>query len=92
MAPLILFGAGINLLLLTSPIFMMQVFDRVLTSGRPETLVFLTLIAVIALGVLGALDMVRMKMLSRVGIWLEKRLAPDVLEMCLAARGSWATR
>lgn len=85
-APLILFGAGINLLLLTSPIFMMQVFDRVLTSGRPETLVFLTLIAVIALGVLGALDMVRMRMLSRVGIWLEKRLAPDVLQMCLRAR------
>jgi len=86
LAPLILFGAGINLLLLTSPIFMMQVFDRVLTSGRPETLIFLTLIAMISLGVLGALDMVRMKMLSRVGIWLEKRLAPDVLQMCLRAR------
>lgn len=85
-APLILFGTGINLLLLTSPIFMMQVFDRVLTSGRPETLVFLTLIAVIAIGVLGALDMVRMKMLSRVGIWLERRLAPDVLQTCLRAR------
>jgi PrtD family type I secretion system ABC transporter len=84
--PLLVFGAGINLLLLTSPIFMMQVFDRVLTSGRPETLVFLTLIAIVALGVLGALDMVRMKMLSRVGIWLEKQLAPDVLQMCLRAR------
>lgn len=85
-APLIVFGAGINLLLLTSPVFMMQVFDRVLTSGRAETLVFLTLISVIALGVLGALDMVRMRILSRVGIWLEKRLAPDVLQACLRAR------
>ncbi len=76
--PLIVFSILLNLLLLVSPIYMMQVFDRVLTSGRGETLIFLTLIAMVAMGVLGILEWARMGMLSRIGIWLEKRLAPDI--------------
>jgi ABC-type bacteriocin/lantibiotic exporter with double-glycine peptidase domain len=57
----------INLLILTSPIYMMQVYDRVLTSGRTETLVLLTIIAGIAVLVLGLLEMVRSKVLGRIG-------------------------
>src|SRR5512132_2238518 len=64
---------------LTSPIYMMQVYDRVLWSGRLETLVLLTLIAALAVLVLGLLEMVRIKMLARIGQWLDWRLSPEVI-------------
>jgi PrtD family type I secretion system ABC transporter len=78
--PGLLFIAGIslliNLLLLTSSIYMMQVFDRVLTSGHLETLGFLTLIALIAIAVYAVLEGVRSGTLARIGSWLEAALAP----------------
>ena len=83
---LLLFSLCLNLLLLTSPIYMMQVFDRVLSSGRPETLLFLTLIAVVAMAVLGALETARGRVLSRAAIWLERRLAPDLIAASLRVR------
>ena len=52
---LAVFSLFINLLILTSPIYMMQVYDRVLASGRIETLVMLTVIAGVAVLVLGLL-------------------------------------
>ena len=48
-AMLVLFSCGINLLILASPLYMWQIYDRVLASGRVETLVFLTLITAAAL-------------------------------------------
>lgn len=74
-----LFSLFINLLILTSPIYMMQVYDRVLASGKIETLVMLTLIAGIAVLVLGLLEMVRGKILARLAQWLERRLSPDLI-------------
>src|SRR5262249_56307730 len=44
-----MFSLAINVLMLTLPVYMLQVYDRVLTTGRVETLVMLTLIATIAL-------------------------------------------
>lgn len=78
-ALLMLFSFGINLLVLTSPIYMMQVYDRVLGSGHIETLVFLTVIAGIAVLCLGALEMVRGFLLGRMGRWLEQRLSPALI-------------
>src|SRR5688572_7839807 len=45
------FSLFLNLLALVSSLYMMQVFDRVLSSGSRETLVLLTLVAVGALAV-----------------------------------------
>ena len=53
------FSFAMNVLILVSPIYMMQMYDRVLASGRIETLVMLTVIAGIAVLVLGVLEMVR---------------------------------
>lgn len=69
----------LNLLMLVSPIYMMQVFDRVLTSGRVETLIMLTLIAAVAIFVLGQLDTLRQRTLTRIGLWFDQRLAIPVL-------------
>ena len=60
-----LFSLCINLLLLTVPLYMLQVFDRVLASQSQETLVFLTIIAVAAVLVLGLLELVRSRILVR---------------------------
>lgn len=81
--PVIAFSFVFNLLMLVSPIYMMQVFDRVLTSGRTETLLVLTLIAVGALFVLGQMDTYRNRILMRIGVWLDKALSLRVLSASL---------
>lgn len=73
------FSLGVNLLMLTAPLFMLQLFDRVLTSRSTDTLVVLVLIAGVALIVMTILDILRGMMLVRLGAWLEWRLAGDVL-------------
>ncbi|MGH6912953.1 MAG: type I secretion system permease/ATPase, partial [Geminicoccales bacterium] len=70
----------LNLLALTSPLYMFQVFDRVLASGRVETLVALTVIAAFALLCLSGLEVVRLRMLARIGAWLDRALTRAVLE------------
>jgi PrtD family type I secretion system ABC transporter len=82
-AALVLFSCGINLLILSSPLYMWQIYDRVLASGRVETLVFLTLITAAALFGLGALDAVRGHILGRMGRWLDRRLTPDLITASL---------
>lgn len=69
----------LNLLMLVSPIYMMQVFDRVLSSGRVETLIMLTIIAAGAILVLGQLETLRQRVLTRVGFWMDGRLAIPLL-------------
>jgi PrtD family type I secretion system ABC transporter len=71
----------INLLMLTSSIYMMQVFDRVLVSRSGETLVMLTLIAFIALSTMAALDIIRTRIMQKVGGWLDDQISPVVLNM-----------
>jgi ATP-binding cassette subfamily C protein EexD len=53
------FSLVMNLLLLAPPLYMLQVFDRVLTSRSNETLVALTLACAMALAAMAALDLVR---------------------------------
>ncbi len=77
---LCMFSFFINLLILTSPIYMMQTFDRVLANGRVETLVFLTLIAGVAVLTMGLLEAVRARILARIGRWFERKLAPDFIK------------
>src|SRR5919112_3409339 len=77
------FSLVINILMLTSSLYMMQVFDRVLTSGSLGTLVFLTLAAAGALGLMALLDFVRSRILSGLGEWINRRLGPITLERSL---------
>jgi ATP-binding cassette subfamily C protein/ATP-binding cassette subfamily C exporter for protease/lipase/ATP-binding cassette subfamily C protein EexD len=70
----------LNLLALASPLYMFQVFDRVLASGRVETLVALTAVAAFALVCLGALEVIRSRSLARISTWLDRALARIVLK------------
>ncbi len=65
--------------MLTTSIYMMPIFDRVLGSGSLETLVYLTVVATGAIFFLSLLEVVRSRMLARISTWLEARLAPAAL-------------
>jgi PrtD family type I secretion system ABC transporter len=82
---IMVFSLAINLLTLATPLYMMQVFDRVLGSRSGDTLVMLTLITVLAIGVLALLEAIRAQMLVRVGNWLDDRLGPTVFSGALRA-------
>ncbi len=73
------FSLFINLLMLTLPLYMLQVFDRVLTSQSVDTLIYLTLIAVVALVVMSLLDFSRGRMLVHVGHWLDEKLGAEAV-------------
>ncbi|RDD62267.1 type I secretion system permease/ATPase [Ferruginivarius sediminum] len=72
------FSFFINLLMLVAPLYMLQVYDRVLTSRNETTLVMLTIIAVGMLIVFGCLDLVRSRVLVRIGTRLDERLKGTV--------------
>lgn len=76
----------INVLMLTSPLYMQQTFDRVLSTGRLETLWMLTGIAGLALLLLGALDSLRASITVRVGCWLNEVLGPVLLASSVRSR------
>jgi len=76
---LFVFSLFINLLVLSVPIYMMQIFDRALSSGRIETLVLLTLVAAVAALAFGLLDTARTRLMARISGWLERKLAPELI-------------
>jgi PrtD family type I secretion system ABC transporter len=81
--PFFLSAAGfsllVNLLLLAPALFMLQVFDRVLTSRSMETLIMLFILVIGALLFMAYLDMIRSRLLTAAAVTLEKRLGPRVL-------------
>ena len=86
MIVLALFSLAINLMMLASPIYMLQVYDRVLTTGRIETLVLLTILMFAAFAVLGLLDTIRGMISARMACWLNARLSPILLASSVRAR------
>jgi PrtD family type I secretion system ABC transporter len=73
-----IFSAIINLLLLTSPVFMLQVYDRVLTSRSHQTLIALLGIATLLLLLMAILDQLRSSILIRIGLALDRSLREHV--------------
>ena len=93
------YGCSYNLLLLAPSIYLLQIYDRVLSSRSADTLLMLTLIVALAVVVGGVLDALRRAVLGRIGAWLDDRLRPAVLSACFeyayrsdAARASEAYR
>ena len=66
-----LFSCAVNLLMLTGPLFMLQIYDRVLTSRSVPTLVALFILIVVLFGFLGFFDFLRTRVLSRIGTKLD---------------------
>jgi ATP-binding cassette, subfamily C, bacterial PrsD len=77
----------INLLMLTAPIFMLQVYDRVLPSRSVATLVGLAGITLVLLVIQSVLEVFRARILSRFGRLIDERLGHRIFQ-ALLARGS----
>ena len=85
------FSLFINFLMLVPAIYMLQLYDRVLTSGSQSTLLMLTLIMLLLLITMGTLEWVRGQILIRVGVRLElllnKRLFGLTFKQALFTNG-----
>ena len=74
-----LFSAMANILMLVAPVYMLQMYDRVLTSASFETLIVLTVVAVFLLACFGLLDWVRQRLMARIALSLNYEVLDDVL-------------
>lgn len=90
------FSSLVNILMLVSPVYMLQMYDRVLTSASAETLLMLTLIAVFLLACFGLLEWVRQRLMQRIALALGLNMANDVLSSAfrsnLASQGQAASQ
>ncbi len=75
----VFFSFFVNLLMLTVPIYLLQLYDRVIPNRSTETLIFLTIIAVAALITLSVLDATRSAILTKMGSWLDRRLSSHII-------------
>ncbi|KAA5595743.1 type I secretion system permease/ATPase [Blastochloris sulfoviridis] len=73
-----LFSAVVNLLMLTGPLYMLQVYDRVLVSRSVPTLVALTVLLVGAYAFQGMLDIIRSRVVLRIGALFERQIGGEV--------------
>jgi PrtD family type I secretion system ABC transporter len=80
------FSLVINLLLLAPALYMLQVFDRVLTSRHEETLLMLTLGTLLALVMSALLDMMRGWLLAAAAVLLDRRVGPLALERIVTGK------
>ena len=80
------FSLVVNLLMLTTSIYMMQVFDRVLATRSTDTLLYLTLIALGAILAMALLEVARTQILSRSAAWIEQSVAPEAVARAVEAQ------
>ena len=77
------FSLVLNILMLVPALFMLQVFDRVVSSRSVETLVMLFVLTLMALMCMAYLDAIRARLLARAAIRMESELGPRVLTSML---------
>jgi ATP-binding cassette subfamily C protein len=83
-AAVVVFSAFVNLLVLTGPLYMLQVYDRVLGSGSEATLVALSLVLIFLFIAMGVLDFVRGKVMALVAARFQDRLDRRVFSAAMA--------
>lgn len=74
------FSMLINLLMLASPLYMMQLYDRVLPSRSVPTLIALSVLFVGIVAVIGGFEFLRSRVMVRMGTGLDRRLAARVFD------------
>lgn len=80
----VLFSCAINLLFLAAPLYMLQVYDRVMASGNVNTLIALTIAVTLAYAAQSTLDAVRGRLLLRVGNLFNETLRERVFQAEMA--------
>ncbi len=77
------FSIFVNLLMLTGPLFMLQIYDRVLTSRSEETLAALLILVTGLFAMLGILEFIRGRILARAGARFQSLLDSRVMTAVL---------
>ncbi|WP_374385923.1 type I secretion system permease/ATPase [Brevundimonas sp.] len=84
----VVFGGGVNILFLASPLFLLQIYNRVIPSGSLPTLIMLFVVLIVALGTMALLDAIRTQVLIKAAARLDRllslRLFQAVLDLPLA--------
>ncbi|GKY88799.1 type I secretion system permease/ATPase [Sinisalibacter aestuarii] len=78
-----IFSVFVNILMLTGPIYMLQIYDRVLGSRSEATLIALTLLMAFFFLIMGVLDYARGRVLARIGATFQARLDRRVFSAVL---------
>ncbi|WP_425073181.1 type I secretion system permease/ATPase [Sagittula sp. S175] len=78
-----IFSALVNLLMLTGPLYMLQVYDRVLGSRSEATLIALSAVVLFLYGMMGVLDYVRGRIMGRVAARFQAALDLRVFDAVL---------
>jgi len=81
-----IFSFFVNMLMLTGPLYMLNVYDRVLGSRSLETLIALSVLVAFLFGLMGLLDVVRSHVMARVGARFQARLDERVFSAGLRAQ------
>jgi len=84
------FSAAVNLLYFAPPLYMMQVYDRVIPTRGSLTLLFVSLIGAFALISLALLDGLRQGLLARMAARLDRLLSQPVILAQFAGRAGGA--
>lgn len=80
-----IFSFFVNMLMLTGPLYMLNVYDRVLGSRSFETLIALSVLVGFLYGMMGILDYVRGRVMGRVGARFQSRMDRRVFSAVLKA-------
>lgn len=82
---------AINILMLTGPLFMLQIYDRVLSSRSIPTLVALLGLVVLLYAGMAVLEFIRTRILSRIAHGLDVKVAPSLFQYWLQKSAGGAT-
>ena len=78
-------SVAINLLMFVSPLYMLQVYDRVLQSRSVTTLLMITFVALAMLAVYAILEWLRSRILVRAGMRFDEMIAQALFNRVIAA-------
>ena len=84
------FAFVINLLMLITPLYSLQVLDRVIGSGSLETLLMLSIVIGFIYFVYGLLQIARSFTLIKVGEWLDNNVSPIIFGHAVSASATQA--
>lgn len=89
-ADLFVFSLVISVLMLATPLYLLQIYDRVLASASVDTLLFLSMIVLVALIANGVVDEIRARYADRLALSIDKAMASGAFAASLAGPGAAA--
>lgn len=78
-----LFSLFVNVLMMTGPLYMLQVYERVLGSGSEETLLALSVLVAFLFAMMGLLDFARARVAARFGARMQEAFDARVFRAAL---------